>query len=80
MQLAIIVPPTITPVQFMGNICEKTSEMIIGSFGRIRKENLSGKFWAEGYLVVLGTRPHSEEMITQFIRLTRKQQGLINLF
>ena len=80
LQWAIIVSPSIAPAQFMGIICKATSKMILESFGHIRKGNLSNDFWAPGYLVVLGTRPHPEEMITQYIRLTRQQQGLNSLY
>ena len=79
-QWAILVPPSTPPVRFMQQIRYDTSEMILSNFGHIRKENLSNDFWAPGYLVVLGTRPHPEEMISQYIRLTRRQQGLNTLY
>jgi REP element-mobilizing transposase RayT len=79
-QWAILVPPSTPPGHFMQQIRYDTSEMILSNFGSIRKENLSNDFWAPGYLVVLGTRPHPEEMISQYIRLTRRQQGLSTLF
>jgi REP element-mobilizing transposase RayT len=79
-QWAILVPPSTPPGRFMQQIRNDTSSMILSSFGHIRKENLSNDFWAGGYLVVLGTRPHPEEMIHQYIRLTRHQQGLTTLY
>jgi REP element-mobilizing transposase RayT len=79
-QWAILVPPSTPPGRFMQKIRYDISEMILSNFGHIRKENLSNDFWAPGYLVVLGTRPHPEEMINQYIRLTRRQQGLNSLF
>jgi REP element-mobilizing transposase RayT len=78
-QWAISVPPSVVPGRFMQNIRYGTSEMILSNFGRIKRENLSNDFWAPGYLVVLGTRPHPKEMIDQYIRLTRRQQGLQSL-
>lgn len=63
----------------MQQIRDDTSEMIFSTFGHIRMENLSNDFWALGNLVVLGTRPHPEEMISQYIRLKRHQQGLNTL-
>lgn len=79
-QWAMAVPPSTSPGRFMQQIRYDTSEKIFSTFGRIRRENLSNDFWAPGYLVVLGTRPHPQEMINQYIRLTRRQQGLNTLF
>ena len=61
--------------QFMQEIRHGTSELILSTFEHIRNENLTHDFWAAGHLVVLGTRPHPEEMISQYIRMTRRQQG-----
>jgi REP element-mobilizing transposase RayT len=78
-QWAMVVPPSTSPSRFMQQIRNDTSKMILAAFGHISKENLSNDFWAPGYLVVLGTRPHLVEMISQYIRLTRRQQGLNTL-
>jgi REP element-mobilizing transposase RayT len=78
-QWALRVPPSVPPGHFMQVIRYQTSDFILSNFGRIRRENLSNDFWAPGYLVVLGTRPHPKEMIEQYIRLTRRQQGLHKL-
>jgi REP element-mobilizing transposase RayT len=78
-QWAIIVTPSTSPSYFMQHIRHETSKMILSHFGRIKRENLSNDFWAPGYLVVLGTRPHPENMIHQYLRLTRSQQGLTKL-
>jgi len=80
LQWAILVPASTPPGRFMQQIRFDTSDMILSNFGRIRRENLSNDFWASGYLVVLGTKPHPEEMIDQYIRLTRHQQGLDILY
>jgi REP element-mobilizing transposase RayT len=61
--------------QFMQEIRHGTSELILSTFEHIRNENLTNDFWAAGHLVVLGTRPNPEEMIRQYIRMTRRQQG-----
>lgn len=79
MQWTIMVPPSTAPGQFIQQIRFKISRMIFEHFGRFKRENLSNDFFAPGYLVVLGDRPHPEEMIFQYIRLTRRQQGLIGL-
>ena len=79
LQWAIMVTPSTAPGHFMQQIRYEISRMIFLNFSRIQRENLSNDFWAPGYLVVLGTRPHPEEMIHQYIRLTRRQQGLNTL-
>ena len=70
-----VIPSTQTG-QFMQEIRQKTSELILSTFEHIRNENSANDFWAQGYLVVLGTRPHPKEMIEQYIRLSRRQQRL----
>jgi len=79
LQWAIWVLPATSPGHFMHVIRRKISDMIFSNFGKIKRENFSTDFWAPGYLVVLGTRPHPKEMIEQYIRLTRRQQGLLPL-
>jgi REP element-mobilizing transposase RayT len=75
-QWALRVNASVPPVQFMQAIRYETSKFILSNFGHIARENLSNDFWAPGHLVVLGIRPHPKEMIEQYIRLTRRQQGL----
>jgi REP element-mobilizing transposase RayT len=68
-----VIPSTQTG-QFMQKIRHGTSELILSTFENIRNKNSTNDFWASGYLVVLGTRPHPKEMIEQYIRLSRRQQ------
>ena len=78
-QWVLIVAPSVPPGHFMQAIRSETSKLILSNFGHIKRENLSDDFWAPGYLVVLGARPHPKEMIEQYIRMTRRQQGLHTL-
>jgi REP element-mobilizing transposase RayT len=78
-QWSVLVTPATSPGYFMQKIRYETSKMILSNFGRIKRENLSNDFWAPSYLVVLGKRPHPEEMIYQYIRTARSQQGLNTL-
>jgi REP element-mobilizing transposase RayT len=78
-QWAISVLPSVSPGHFMQQIRYDISKLIFSTFGRIKRENLSNDFWAPGYLVVLGIRPHPAEMVEQYIHLTRRQQGLHKL-
>ena len=69
------VPPTTPPAYFMRIIRQQTSLQILSDFPRIRRENLSNDFWSSAYLVASGLRPFPSEVINQFIRQTREQQG-----
>jgi REP element-mobilizing transposase RayT len=66
-----VIPSTQTG-QFMQKIRNETSELILSTFVNIRNKISTNNFWASGYLVVLGTRPHPKEMIEQYIRLSRR--------
>lgn len=62
--------------QFMKEIRSKTSELVISNFPEHGDGSPEIDFWAPGYLVVLGTRPHPQAMIEHYINLVRRQQGL----
>ena len=76
LQWIMIVPAATSPSSFMRIILQQTSKKIMGEFPRLKRENSSNDFWAPGYLVLVGLQPYPPEMIKQFIRLTRQQQGL----
>lgn len=79
LQWSMSVLPATPPGRFMQTIRDETSQLILSHFGRINQENLNDGFWAPGYLVILGTRPHPRQMVEQFILVTRRQQGLNQL-
>lgn len=72
----LTVPPATAPNHFMKQIRKHLSAAIFSNFGRIRRENLSNCFWAPSDLVLLGNKPHPINLIEQYIKLIRKQQGL----
>jgi REP element-mobilizing transposase RayT len=74
-QWGLRVVPSVQTGQFMQEIRQQTSKLIFSTFEQIHSTNPDGDFWAPGYLVVLGTRPHPKEMIEQYIRLSRRQHG-----
>ncbi len=76
-QWAIRVSPSVPPGYFMQVIRHETSAFTFEYFPKFKKENLMKDFWAPGYLVILGMRPHPPQMVDQFTRLTRRQQGII---
>lgn len=75
LQWSFSVLSSIPAIQFMQLIRDQTSKAILSTLPDETRESLNNEFWAPGYLVVLGIRPHSEDMIRQYIRMTRRQQG-----
>lgn len=75
MQWVVYVPANTPPSRCLRTIREQTSRLIFDDFPHIRQENLSKDFWAPGYSVLLGPTPHPPDMINEYIRLTRQQQG-----
>jgi REP element-mobilizing transposase RayT len=71
-----VVPSTQTS-QFMQVIRQNASEMILSAFEHIRNENSGNDFWTPGHLVVLGSRARPEQMIKQYIRMSRRQQKFL---
>lgn len=76
LQWILSVPPAVPPAHIIRVIRQYTSKRIFEEYPRFKKENISGDFWAPGHLVIVGRRPHTPEMISEFIRLTRRQQGM----
>jgi REP element-mobilizing transposase RayT len=75
-QWIIDVPPSTPPSGCVRIIRQQTSQKIFADFPHYRQENFSKDFWAPGYRVLLGNRPHPPEMINEYILLTRQQQGI----
>jgi len=78
MQWILNVPAAISPAHFIRVTRVHTSDKIFSNFPRYKKQNLGRDFWAPGHLVIVGRQPHSPEMIKEFIRLTRQQQGFLS--
>jgi REP element-mobilizing transposase RayT len=76
LQWVLFVPAATPPSRCIRAVREQTSRLIFEDFPHIREENMSKDFWAPGYLVLVGPTPHPPEMIAEFIRLTRQQQGI----
>ncbi len=76
MQWVIYVPANTTPSRCIRTVREQTSRLVFEDFPHIRRENMSKDFWAPGYLVLVGPMPHPNDMISEFISLTRQQQGI----
>jgi REP element-mobilizing transposase RayT len=76
LQWMLSVPVSVPPAQFIRVIRQVTSRKIMADFPHYTRENLSNDFWASGFLISVGRRPHPLTAINEFIRLTRQQQGI----
>ncbi len=76
LQWVVNVPPATSPGYLMRIIREQTSERIFETFPQRKKENPSGDFWAPGYLIMGGSQPHPSQLVEDYIKRTRKRQGL----
>jgi len=55
---------------------QQTSERVFTEFTRLKKENPSGDFWAPGYLIMGGTKPHPPQLVKDYIIQIRQRQGI----
>jgi REP element-mobilizing transposase RayT len=76
LQWVVSAPPATPPSRCIHTIREQTSKGILEKFREFRDKNPDQDFWAPGYLVLVSASPHPPEVIDQFVRLTRQQQGL----
>ena len=77
LQWIVNVPPSTAPGYVMRILRQHTSERIFAEFTRFKRENLSGEFWAPGYLIMGGSQPPPAQLIKDFIAQTRQKQGII---
>jgi len=76
MQWLVNVPPNTSPGYLMRTIRQHTSRRMFVEFPVLEEENPSGDFWAPGYLIMSGNQPPPGQLVKEFIRNTRKRQGL----
>ncbi|MBN1303289.1 MAG: transposase [Anaerolineales bacterium] len=76
LQWVVNVPPATSPGHLMRVMRQQTSERLFNEFGRLKKQNPSGDFWAPGYLIMGGTQPHPSQLVKDYLKQTRQRQGL----
>ena len=76
LQWVVNVPPATSPGYLMRIMRQQTSEKIFAEFTRLKKENPSGDFWAPGYLIMGGTKPHPAQLVKDYIKQIRQRQGI----
>jgi REP element-mobilizing transposase RayT/CheY-like chemotaxis protein len=73
---SIIAPPTIAPNKIIARIRKETSKRIMKDLPFYFQENPSNDFWAPGYLLMNENFSPSKTMVTEYIKQTRRYQGL----
>jgi len=76
LQWVVNVPPATSPGYLMRIMRQQTSEKIFAEITRLKKENPSGDFWAPGYLIMGGTKPHPPQLVKDYIKQIRQRQGI----
>jgi REP element-mobilizing transposase RayT len=76
LQWVVNVPPATSPGYLMRIMRQQTSEKVFVEFVRLKKENPSGDFWAPGYLIMGGTKPHPPQLVKDYIKQIRQRQGI----
>jgi REP element-mobilizing transposase RayT/ActR/RegA family two-component response regulator len=76
LQWVVNVPPATSPGYLMRIMRQQTSEKVFVEFARLKKENPSGDFWAPGYLIMGGTKPHPPQLVKDYIKQIRQRQGI----
>lgn len=71
------VPPSTSPGYLMRIIRQHTSRRLFSEISQLAKDNPSGDFWAPGYLIMSGSDFPPSQLVKDFIRDTRKRQGII---
>ncbi len=72
----VSVPPDTSPSYLMRILRQHTSQRIFAAFPALAEENPSGDFWAPGYLIMGSSQPAPPQLIRDFIRQTRRHQGI----
>ena len=76
MQWMVKVHSATAPRFLMQIITRLTSQRIFENYPHMAAENPSEEFWAPGWLVVTSETFPSPEMVQDFVKKTRKRQGL----
>jgi REP element-mobilizing transposase RayT len=76
-QWSVVVLSSQTPEKIARTMDTHLSQRIFDEFQRLGKENPSGQFWAQGFLVTSGAQASSQQILA-FIDQTRRRQGVIN--
>lgn len=76
LQWTVQAAPAISPGNVVRLIRQQVSRKIFTEYPQFEAENPSGDFWAAGYLIISGFQPPSQQLVQDYIRQTRKRQGV----
>jgi REP element-mobilizing transposase RayT len=71
----INLPPDYSASFMLDTVRRVTSERIFERYPTLKTDNLSGEFWAPGYMVLASGRLPADEPVAKYIRRTRAWQG-----
>jgi len=71
----VTVTPGVSPGNLARIVRQRTSDELFRTFPRLLDQNLTGDFWAPGYLVVRGEQLTAPQLLRDFIQQTRRRQG-----
>ncbi len=75
LQWSVTVTPGVSPGNLARIVRQRTSDELFRTFPRLLDQNLTGDFWAPGYLVVRGEQLTAPQLLRDFIQQTRRRQG-----
>jgi REP element-mobilizing transposase RayT/ActR/RegA family two-component response regulator len=70
----IAIPPGSSPGYMVRIMRDHTSHRVFSQFPHFARENITGDFWASGYLIVNGKYPLSHQLVEDFITKIRDRQ------
>jgi REP element-mobilizing transposase RayT len=70
----ISIPPGSSPGYMVRIMRDHTSHRVFTQFPLFTQDNLTGDFWASGYLIVNGKYPLSHQLVEDFINKIRRRQ------
>jgi len=75
-QWTVQVSAIVSPGSVARVVRQQTSQFIFDKFDQFNGILSSGDFWAPGYLIISGAQPPDTRLIGEYIKQTRKRQGL----
>ncbi len=69
-------PPNIAPSSHLEMIRKGTSKQLFEDIPGYKKENLSGDYWAPGYIIVEGKNSISTQLVSDYIIHNRQKHGI----
>ena len=75
LQWSVTVTPGVSPGNLARIVRQRTSDELFRTYPRLLDQNLTGDFWAPGYLVVRGEQLTAPQLLREFIQQTRRRQG-----